>query len=70
MCLHRSSEAIFLEPEIRFKGSVYVCLYMLEPMFSVRPVYLPGGEKSPPAPLVTWVGMDLGQFCPGLLPPQ
>lgn len=29
MCLHGSSEAIFLELGVGFKGSVHVCLYLL-----------------------------------------
>lgn len=46
------------------KGSVNMCLSMSGPVFTIRPVYLPAGEKAPPAPLATWIGS--GHSCLGL----
>lgn len=64
MCLQGFSEAIFLKPGMGFKGSVYVCLGVSGPMFTVRPVYLPGGAKALPVPLVTCIGIRFRSLLP------
>lgn len=69
MCLQGLSEPFFLKPGMGFKDSVYVCLGVSGPMFTVRPVYLPGGAKALSAPLITCIGIRFGSLLPRLSAP-
>lgn len=43
---------------------MYVCLCIPGPVFTVRPVYLPGGAKALPAPLVTHIDIRFRSLLP------
>lgn len=47
-----------------FKGSVYVCLCVSGPVFTVKTCLPPRRSKALPAPLVTYIGMRFRSLLP------